>query len=193
MRYWSVNLTGARSSSPQLAVKLPIFLILLCCCCTLCTARRRNLTSHRFQLCWPLPTLLLTFWHTICDFSVKFKGLQLQNFLWLYCAMLHNRHQQLQFFSKFTTVFSKSLSFEVFHPSSVPGHMVSIIISLPMLLQHLGHVPFFCSCPFDFAFLISSALLIKRLSLDSLFLCVLVPSALLTDNTMPSTAVHQFA
>ena len=200
MRFWSVNLTGARPFSLQLATKRPIFLLLLllCRCCTLCKARRGNLTSHRFQLCWPLPTLLLTSWHTICAFSVEFKGLQLQNFLWFYwhtffCAVLHDfRDQQLQFFSIFTAVF-KSLSFEVFHPSSVPRRLISIAISLPLLLQHLGHVPFFCSCRFEFACLISTALFIKQPSSDALFLCVLVPFALVTSNKMPSTAVHQFS
>jgi hypothetical protein len=197
MRFWSVNLMGARPSSLQSATKRPSFLI-LCCCCTLCTARRGNHTSHRLQLCWPLPTLLLTFWHTICDFSVEFKRLQLQNFLWFYwhtffCAILHDfRDRQLQFFSIFTAVF-KSLSFEMFHPSSVPGRLVFTAFSLPLLLQYLGHVPFLCSCQFDFACLNSTALFIKQLSFDAFFLCVLVPSALVTDNTMPSSAVYQFS
>ena len=153
MSFWSVNLSGARPSILQSATKRPIFLI-LCRCCTLCTASRGNLTSHRFQLCWPLQTLLLTFWHTICDFSVDFKGLQLQNFLWFYwhaffCAILHDfRDQQLQFFSIFTAAF-KSLFFEVFHPSSVSGRLVSIAFTLPLLLQHLGQVPFLRSRQFN--------------------------------------------
>jgi hypothetical protein len=95
-------------------------------------------------------------------------------------------------FSMLTAVF-KSLSSEVFYSSSVPGRLVPVNISLPLFLQHLGHVPFFCSCQLDFACLNPTALIIKRLSFDALFLCVLVPSALFTENKMPSTAVNQFS
>jgi hypothetical protein len=67
----------------------------------------------------------------------------------------------------------QSLSSELFHSSSVPGRLVPIDISLPLFLQHLGHVPFLCSCQLDSACLNPTALIIKRLFFDALFFCVL--------------------
>ena len=73
---WSVTLTGTRLPPLQFAAKRPKFFV-LCRCCTLCTASRENFTSHRFQLCWLLPTLHLSYWQMICASLDKSRDLQL--------------------------------------------------------------------------------------------------------------------
>jgi hypothetical protein len=76
---WSVTLTGTRLPPLQFAAKRPKFFV-LCRCCTLCTASRENFTSHRFQLCWLLPTLHLSYWQMICASLDKSRDLQLPFF-----------------------------------------------------------------------------------------------------------------